>query len=206
MQRRLLFAAIALSSALLVWVLWIWEPLPSTSSAPSHASLGLAATPTGGDFSLTSAAGPVNLKDLRGQVVLLYFGYTSCPDICPTNLAFVANALKQLAPEEQARVQVLFASLDPGRDDPQRLAQYTSYFHPRVLGVTGTPERIAQIARLYGAAYRRVEQPGSALGYLVDHSAYTYVIDREGRLVETLDHATPSERIVSVIRGLLAGG
>ena len=160
--------------------------------------------PTGGDFQLQSAAGPFDLKDLRGRVVLIYFGYTWCPDICPTNLAFIASALKSLAPEELARVQVLFVSVDPERDDVHRLAQYTGYFHPQILGLTGTPEQIATAARLYGAAYRRAAQTNSAMGYAVDHSSRTYAVDPRGRLARTLDHATPPDMIAAVVRELLA--
>ena len=202
MQRRLLIAFIVLLVGVLLWLLNPWAP----ADAPwqPHRTLGLAATPAGGDFRLQSAAGPVDLKDLRGRVVLIYFGYTWCPDICPTNLAFIVAALKTLAPEELARVQVLFVSVDPERDDAQRLARYTGYFHPRILGLTGTPEEIAEVARRYGAAYRRGPQTDSAMGYSVDHSSQIYAVDPQGRLARTLDHATPPERIAAVVRELLA--
>ena len=145
MQRSLLIAAIVLLVGVLVWLLNPWAP--AIQPLGRHRALELAARPTGGDFRLQSAAGPVDLKNLRGRVVLIYFGYTWCPDICPTNLAFIAAALKSLAPEDLARVQVLFVSVDPERDDAQRLAQYTGYFHPQILGLTGTPEEIAETAR-----------------------------------------------------------
>lgn len=166
--------------------------------------LHLAAPPTGGDFVLRSAAGPVALTNLRGKVVLLYFGYTACPDICPTNLAFIASALRRLDAAELDAVRAIFVSVDPARDDVQRLATYVAYFHPNILGVTGTPDAVARVARLYGAAYRRVDQTGSAMGYLVDHSAQTYVIDRQGRLARTLDHATPPDAIARTLRELLS--
>lgn len=168
-------------------------------------ALHLAAPPSGGDFVLQGAAGPVDLAALRGKVVLLYFGYTACPDICPTNLAFIASALHQLDAAELDAVRAIFVSVDPERDDVQRLATYVAYFHPNILGVTGTPDAAARVARLYGAAYRRVDQTGSAMGYLVDHSAQTYVIDRQGRLVRTLDHATPPDVIARTLRELLSG-
>lgn len=202
MQRNLLVTAIVLLAGALVWLLWFWEPLPPDSDR--HHALELASAPTGGDFRLDSAQGTVDTRDLRGQVLLVYFGYTWCPDICPTNLAFIANALKSLTPEEQARVQVLFVSVDPERDNPERLAEYTGYFHPSIRGVTGTPEQIAKAAALFGAAYQRAEQTDSAMGYMVDHSAYTYVIDPQGRLVQTLDHATPPDQIAATIRAILA--
>jgi protein SCO1 len=184
-------------------LLFPWTPdrIPDSS----HAPLELAAPPMGGDFTLNSATGPVQLTDLRGQVVLIYFGYTACPDICPTNLVHIANALRTLQPAELEQTQVLFISVDPERDDSGRLADYAAYFHPRILGLTGTPEQLARVAQLYGAAYRRVDDSGSALGYLVDHSAFTYVVDPGGRLVQTLGHASPPETIQAAIRTALGG-
>lgn len=172
--------------------------------ASAGQATGTSAAPTGGDFTLEAASGPVDLASLRGQVVLIYFGYTLCPDICPTNLAMIATALKALTPEEQARVRGLFVSVDPERDDPQRLALYAAYFHPNILGVTGTPDQVAKAAQLYGVVFRRVDQGDSSLGYLVDHSADTYVVDPEGRWVHTFPHATPATEILAYIRGLLA--
>lgn len=172
--------------------------------ASADRATGTTAAPTGGDFTLDEASGPVDLASLRGRVVLIYFGYTLCPDICPTNLAMIATALKALTPEERERVRGLFVSVDPERDDPQRLALYAAYFHPNILGVTGTPDQIAGTARLYGAVYRRVDQGDSSLGYLVDHSADTYVVDPEGRWIHTFAHATPATEILAYIRGLLA--
>jgi protein SCO1/2 len=206
MMRKLLpYAAVALLSLLLVWQIWFWQPVPNAATA-AYRQLGLAAKPAGGDFRLQSWRGPVDLADLRGKVVLIYFGYTWCPDICPTNLAIISLALKQLTPAERAKVQVLFVSVDPERDTVERLKTFAEYFAPDILGVTGSAEEVAAAARLYGAAYRRAEQAGSAMGYAVDHSAYTYVIGRDGRLAETLAHATPAERIATVIREQLAGG
>ena len=189
MPRSLLtVGSIVLAGALFVLA---WYSGPVAPPANLHASPDLATPPTGGDFRLDSAAGTMDLANLRGQIVLIYFGYTWCPDICPTNLAYLAAALKELTPAELSRVQVLFVSVDPQRDDPQRLAEYSAYFHPRIRGVTGTPDQIAAAARLYGAAYRRSPASDSAMGYTVDHSAFTNVVDPQGRLVRTLNHATP---------------
>ncbi|TVQ86309.1 MAG: SCO family protein [Chromatiaceae bacterium] len=192
---------IALLAAVLLWLVFIWDPAPPTPG--SHAALGLTGTPAGGEFRLHGPDGPVSLTDLRGQVVLLYFGYATCPDVCPTNLALIALALRSLEPAEAAAVQPVFVSVDPERDTPARLAAFTSAFHPRILGLTGSPAEIAAAAAAYGAAYQRTEQPGSALGYVIDHSAYTYLIDPTGRLVATLDHATPAEQIRTQLRELL---
>ncbi len=204
MTRKLLVIAILVLVGLLAWLLY-WTPtgVDLDPEGPQHSVLDLASPPQGGDFVLDSANGPVALADLRGKVVLIYFGYTWCPDICPTNLVLIAGALKALTPEELERVRVLFVSVDPERDSVERLAEYSGYFHPEIIGLTGTPEQIAEVAKLYGAAYRRTELVDSAMGYVVDHSAYSHLVDTPGKLVRNLDHATPSAEIVAAIRTLL---
>jgi protein SCO1/2 len=203
MSRLAPIIAIALLSLILVWLVSSWNP--GADPAGEHERLALSAPPTGGDFQLTAADGPFSLSGLRGQVVLLYFGYTACPDICPTNLAIISLALRALTPSELERVDVIFVSVDPSRDTPQRIADYVRYFHPRITGVTGTASQIADAAAKYGAAYKRTDQPDSAMGYMIDHSAYTYVVDADGALVDVLDHATPAEVIVATIRRHLEG-
>lgn len=158
----------------------------------------------GGDFTLHSAEGPVSLSDFRGKVVPIYFGYTSCPDVCPTNLALIGGALRALNADELARVQPIFITVDPERDTPERAAEYAAYFHPKMIGLTGSPEQIAAVARAYGVAYMKVEDPDSAMGYTVDHSSRTYLIGKDGRLFSLIPHAAPSEEIVTVIRKALA--
>lgn len=201
MKKTLPIIIVVALAALLGWLLLAWEPAPQPPS--SHQALGLASAPTGGDFSLQSVDGPVSLQALRGQVVLIYFGYTWCPDICPTNLGYIAAALQQLSADELERTRVLFVSVDPERDTLQRLHEYATYFHPNMIGITGSEAEVAAAAKLYGASYQRTEQE-SATGYVVDHSANTYVVAPDGHLAESLDHATPPQQIVEVIRRLLA--
>jgi protein SCO1/2 len=135
-------------------------------------------------------------------VVLLYFGYTMCPDICPTALAFLAQALSTLEPGELEQVQVVFVSVDPERDTPERLESYSAFFHNNILGITGTPEQVAEVAGMYGAAYRRVDTD-SAVGYVVDHTSLVYVIDQEGKLLDSMPHGTAPDVIVNTVRSLL---
>lgn len=189
-MRRFALLAAAVIAAALLGVLAAWLAAPRT---------GEPALPRGGDFTLDSADGPVTLTALRGKVVLLYFGYASCPDVCPTSLALTTAALKTLAPDELARVQVLFISVDPGRDTPANLKHYAGYFHPGIAGVTASPERIAAVAADYGASYR-MTPVDSAAGYVVDHSSVTSVIAPDGRLVEQLPHGTTPPEIVDAIR------
>jgi protein SCO1/2 len=157
------------------------------------------ALPPGGDFTLQSKQGPVSLRQFRGKVVLLYFGYTSCPDVCPTNLTQLAAAMPLLTPRERKRTQVIFISVDPERDTPTKLASYAHFFDKSFIGITGTPQQVARVARAYGVTYKKVPYQG-AMGYLVDHSSLTYVIDPKGRLRETLPHAPAREQVVLSIR------
>jgi len=197
MSERILMTIAGLLAALVLGLALFWQPeLPERP-------LPRAALPEGGDFTLESADGPVSLKDFRGKVVLVYFGYTYCPDICPTSLAATSEGLKQLTPEELARVAMIFVSVDPKRDTPARLKEYAGFFHPAMVGVTGTPEEIAGIAKRYGVFYaeQKVETAGG--GYVVDHSADTYVIAADGRLVGKIAHATPPDQVVETIRKFL---
>ncbi len=201
-ERRLLTLVLVLLLAL-AGLLFLWRPggpPPATSPSPP-----LAAPPQGGDFTLQGRAGPLHLHNLRGKVVLLYFGYTQCPDICPTTLIDLRQALDRLTPEQRRQVQVVFVSLDPARDTPDTLADYVAWFDPTFLGVTGTPDAVAEVARRYGVVWRRVPAASGA-GYLIDHSAVVYVIDRQGRLVGSLPHGTPPARIVATLRRQLAAG
>jgi protein SCO1/2 len=158
----------------------------------------------GGEFTLYSSQSKFSLEQLRGKVVLLYFGYTKCPDVCPTSLATLAQALNELSPEELKSVQAVFISVDPKRDTFQVLDEYVSYFHPNLMGVTASESEIAEVAKLYGAQYEEVALEGSGFGYAVNHSAETYLITAEGELRFVFAHQTPSFVILEAIRYLLA--
>jgi len=200
MSNRALLAVIILLAAASVGLALFWHPAATTGPLkPPHSALPTTAAPTGGDFTLQSAAGPVSLRDYRGKVVLLYFGYTYCPDICPTSLTATAQALASLAPAELARVQTIFVSVDPERDTPERLKDYAPFFHPSIIGVTGTAAEIADVAKRYGASYAKQQFAGAA-SYVVDHSALTYVIAPDGRLVGSLPHAAPPAQVIAEIR------
>ena len=194
MSERILMTIAGLLAALVLGLAIFWQPELPERPLPKPA------LPEGGDFTLQSADGPVSLKDFRGKVVLVYFGYTYCPDICPTSLAATAEGLKQLTPEELVRVAMIFVSVDPKRDTPARLKEYVNFFHPAIVGVTGAPEEIAAIAKRYGVFYaeQKVETAGD--GYVVDHSADTYIISTAGQLVGKIAHATPPEQVVETIR------
>jgi len=159
--------------------------------------------PTGGDFTLQADSGPVALQDFRGKVVMLYFGYTSCPDICPSALSFLTQALNELNDEELKKVQGIFISVDPKRDTPKKLAEYTNYFHPNLIGITGSEQEVAAAAKLYGARYYEEELEGSPIGYAVNHSSVTYLVTSDGALRFIFPHGTPPSVILKAIRYVL---
>ena len=204
MNRKLWITAITSLAAILIWLAFFWQPVTQTDRAPgqSHAALQVAETPAGGDFTLQSPAGKFSLVDYRGKVVVVYFGYTFCPDICPTSLATLAQALSTLTSSELKKVQGLFISVDPERDTMDVLKIYVPYFHPNLLGISGTPEQIAQVARQYGARYMK-QKPNADGLYSVDHSSFTYVIAPDGKLAASLPHGSPPQQIVDMIRKLL---
>ncbi len=131
------------------------------------------------DFELVSADGPVRLSELRGRHVAIFFGYTFCPDVCPMTLAKLASARAELGDRGKG-LAIVLVTVDPERDTPERLAEYTRAFGDDVLGLTGSPEDIAAVASSFGIFYERREGDTEG-GYLVDHSATITVLDREGR-------------------------
>ena len=155
----------------------------------------------GGSWNLTAAddGRTVTEATWRGRVVVLYFGYLSCPDLCPTQLQTIAEALGQLG-ADAGRVQPLFVSVDPERDDLKRIATYTAQFDPRILGLTGTPEQVAHIAGDYRVSYRKV---GSGPDYAVDHSVAVYLIDPDGRTAAILGPDTTAEAMAAAIRTVM---
>ena len=157
----------------------------------------------GGNFTLQSHRGEVSLNDFNHQVIAMYIGYTHCPDVCPTSLAIMSQALKQLNADELAGVQPLFISVDPERDTPERMQEYSQFFHPKLLGLTGPKKDIDRIVNQYGAFYRMVEMKDSAMGYAVDHSSRIYLINKQGELSKTLMHGTMPDQVVAEIRNLL---
>ncbi len=158
--------------------------------------------PTGGEFTLQSADGSVSLSDFRGKVVLIYFGYTMCPDVCPVSLDIMAEAFGGLNESELKGVQGIFISLDPGRDTTQRLKEYAAYFHPNIIGLVDKKEAIDDVCQRYGCVYKLVDMPNSSIGYGVLHSSRTAVVGRDGKLITIYNHETPAKTLIDAIRGV----
>lgn len=153
------------------------------------------------DFELAAAGGPVRKSDFRGRLVVLFFGYTHCPDVCPTTMAQLARAMEMLGPDAR-EVQVVMVSVDPGRDTPQRMAEYAGAFATSFVGLTGTAAEIDRVAAAFGIYHARAE--GSAeTGYLVDHTATVTVLDRDGNVRLLWSFGTDAEQMAADLRYLL---
>lgn len=162
----------------------------------------LVARPEGGDFVLQSAAGPVDTRALRGNVLLIYFGYVNCPDICPVSMAAGAAALNAMTPAERAKTKMIMISVDPERDTPAKLKEYVAYFHPAMIGAVGTAAETAAIAKSFGVGYRRQPTRPDG-GYAVDHSSQTFVVGPDGKLMELLPLGVDTDKVVAAVRKLL---
>jgi protein SCO1 len=157
-------------------------------------------SPLGGLTDHTGARRPE--ADFLGRLTLLYFGYTHCADVCPTDLQAIAAAADLLGGDEPVRM--LFVTLDPERDTAERLAEYVALFHPRLVGLTGSPAEIRRVARDHKVYSRRVEPP-DASDYLLDHSAFIYLRGADGRHLGFFPPGTPAERIAAAVRMHLGG-
>jgi len=153
-----------------------------------------------GNFSLNSGERSIQLSDFAGKPVVLYFGYTHCPDVCPVGLAVIRDVLNE--DDSLADVNVLFVTLDPERDSAEVMREYAAFFHPNILGLTGTVDEIKAVSALYGTYFRRSNLDDQS-DYTVDHSAYYYLIDRDGQLVRVLDHDASVSQISEYLQKLL---
>jgi protein SCO1/2 len=140
------------------------------------------------------------LTDFKGKVVTLFFGFTHCPDVCPTTMVEMANVMKELGPDA-ARVQVLFVTVDPERDTAEVLKRYVPAFHPSFLGLSGNAEETAKVAKEFKIHFQK--QKLASGGYTVDHSAGTYILDAEGRLRLFAQYGTGAPALLHDIRQLL---
>ena len=161
--------------------------------------------PVGGPFELVDHTGkPRTERDFRGQLMLVYFGFTYCPDICPTDLQAIGLTLDKLGADGSS-VQPLFITVDPARDTVEHLAEYVPMFHPRLIGLTGSADAIRRAADAYKVYYARVDAPKDTDGYYtVDHTAYIYLMDRDGNYLGFFPPGTTADRMVEIIRPRLA--
>jgi protein SCO1/2 len=188
--RRVLWGAVALGAVAAGVIAWrSGMPVQTDTAAEAPAAIG-------GPFSLVNQNGErATQASYAGKYLLMFFGFTYCPDICPTELAKVTRVMELLPPDVAAQVQPLFISVDPERDTPELLKQYLTMFDPRIAGLTGTPEEIAAVTRAYRIYAAKVPGQGGA-DYLVDHSAMLYLMRPDGSFA-TFFRTTDSADVIA---------
>jgi len=175
------------------------------SGSPSFKGSDVTGSSFGREFTLTDAEGRTRtLADYRGKAVVVFFGYTQCPDVCPTTLAALAEAMRMLGPDAD-RVQVLFVTVDPDRDTPELLKAYVPAFDPRFVGLRGDAKALEAVAKEFRIVYQKA--PGATPStYTVDHSAGTFLYDPQGRLRVYIGHGQAPDAFVHDLRELLKAG
>jgi protein SCO1/2 len=159
--------------------------------------------PIGGPFTLIDQRGqPAGPAQWRGKIVLLYFGYTSCPDACPTDLGAIAAAIRALGPLG-SEVQPVFVTLDPARDKPELIGRYAESFHPRFAALSGSESQTREVAAAYKVYFEKVQARGSD-DYSIDHTSFTYVLDTGGNYVDFFPPGTSAERMAERVRAMLS--
>ena len=159
--------------------------------------------PVAQEFELSRGDGSrLRLSQMRGKAVLLFFGYTSCPDVCPTTLAELKQALEKLGEEKAQQVEVLFVTVDPQRDTPERVQEYVDHFNPDFIGLSGSESELVPVWQKYGV-FREIVDGTSAAGYIVNHTARVTLIDQDGNMRVSFAFETPVEDIVHDLNMLL---
>ncbi len=198
---RLTVFLVAIAGLTLATAGVLYVTLPSGENSYPERSSGAALI--GGPFELVMHDGStVTDETFKGELMLIYFGFTFCPDVCPTELQIMSSAL-DLVGEGADQVRPILISIDPERDTVDAMAQYVSHFHPRMTGLTGTPEQIKAAAKTYRVYYERVEDPGSNASYTMDHSSIVYLMDKQGQFITHFGPGTKPEKMAETIRSAL---
>jgi cytochrome oxidase Cu insertion factor (SCO1/SenC/PrrC family) len=193
-RQKLIFALVVLVIAAVTGVgaLWLTRSLPD-------GPIGSGSALVGGPFALTDHNGKrVTDQDFRGKYMLIFFGFTYCPDVCPSELQVMSAALDELGPKAD-RVQPIFITIDPARDTPEAMKLYVANFHPRLVGLTGSPEDVAQVAKAYRVYYARAKGSENQPDYLMDHSTILYLMGPDGRFVKHFTYGTDAKGLAAAL-------
>lgn len=191
---RILLSLVLAVIAVIVWMQFLNKDNTPTAAESSRALIG-------GEFSLTNHKGmPVTDKDFLGKYMIVYFGYTYCPDVCPMDLQIMADAIRLLSPEELEQVNPVFISIDPERDTVDVMAEYVNYFHEAMIGLTGTNEQVDAIKKAYRVYAAKADDSED---YLVDHTSYTYFMDKEGTLLKHFNHGEDPEMMATTMSSFI---
>ena len=192
LQIGLLVCGVLVSAAAGYWLWWALEGKPE-QGRPS----------VGGPFELIDGDGrKVTERDFRGRHMLVYFGFTFCPDVCPTTLFNASEALDEIGPALASKVRLVFISIDPERDTPEAVKEYAGHFHPGTVGLTGTLEQVSAAARAWRIYFRKAE-PEEDGSYQVDHSSILFLMDGDGRYVTHFGHEASAADMAAALKRLL---
>ena len=194
--RRIAFAAVTLLIAVAIGVY-------ALMSSPQQGQRSFGEALVGGPFTMVNQKGEtVTEKSFAGKPMLLFFGYTYCPDVCPTELQVMAEALRQLG-DKASDIQPILVSIDPARDTPQVLADYVANFGPQFVGLTGTPEQVKAMADAYRVFYAKVENKDDPQAYLMDHSSIIYLMGPDGKFLKHFTYSTDAKALAEGIAAAL---
>jgi protein SCO1/2 len=195
---------IVICAAFAVWYVILPTPVNEATYQPSQQTTSGKAL-IGGPFSLTDHTGrPFTEKDLRGSYSLIYFGFTYCPDVCPTTLMLMSEALKRLPQTLSNQVQPIFFTVDPERDTVNALKDYVPNFHPRLIGLTGSPEAVQKAAKAYRVYYQINKESPDDEDYLVDHSSFIYLMGPDGTYITHFADNESPEVIANQIESIVS--
>ncbi|MBJ7416910.1 MAG: SCO family protein [Niveispirillum sp.] len=205
-RERLVRMALACLVGLVMAAVIAWMTIRHDQRQAAGVATNVAPASIGGPFTLTTHEGRVVTdKDFMGKYKLVFFGYTFCPDICPTELQTIAQAM-DLMGDSGADVQPLFITIDPERDTPPVLADYVKLFHPSIIGLTGTAEQIAAVAKAYRVYYARSQGEPDPTQYLMDHSTFAYLLAPDGSFVTVFAKGSTPEQMVEAINAYRSRG
>lgn len=200
---RILIASL-LGLALAAVVAW-WTVQQDQRRGSASAGLSVPAVTIGGPFELVDHKGqPVTNDTYAGKYRLVFFGFTNCPDICPTELQVMGAALGALG-DVAAKVQPLFVTVDPERDTPPVMAEYVALYHPGIVGLTGSPSQVEAVVKTYRAHFAKVQQGAGPGDYTMDHSTYTYLMGPDGTFLTVFARGTPPAEMAEAIRTHMKG-
>ncbi len=205
-RERLVRMALACLIGLIMAAVIAWMTIRHDQRQAGGVATNVAPASIGGPFTLTTHDGRVVTdQDFVGKYKLVFFGYTFCPDICPTELQTIAQAM-DLMGDSGADVQPLFITIDPERDTPPVLADYVKLFHPSIIGLTGTAEQIAAVAKAYRVYYARSQGEPDPTQYLMDHSTFAYLLAPDGSFVTVFAKGSTPEQMVEAINAYRSRG
>ncbi len=203
MRKALAVAVVAATVATIASVQLYRAGIIGSGPALRDSDVGTGTAQVGGPFTLIDTQGrTVSDSDFRGRLMLVYFGFTHCPDVCPTDLSAIGEAVRTLGPAADG-IAPIFITLDPQRDTPAVMGDYVQLIDPRVIGLTGSPQATDAAAKAYRVFYKRAERPDAPDDYGVDHSAYIYLMDRDGKFLTVFRHGTEPDAIVAGLKSHL---